>query len=173
MGSRPRCVRGVFVGLTVLLVAALAITIAPAPAAARRQAEHRYRFEQVWSSTIRLVRVDYGFPIRDRDEDIGFFLFDYVDSGRSHPGSVEVVKVEDGNQTRVRVVLNIPAMPSYIERMMLDKLGRKLVEDWGEPLPVPPRDDRDRGDRDRDDRSERPDGDGADDDERQSDSVRD
>ena len=33
--------------------------------------------------------------------------------------------------------MQIPAMPSYIERMLLDKIKRKLMDEYGEPLPPP------------------------------------
>ena len=37
----------------------------------------------------------------------------------------------------IRAVIQIPAMPSYIERMLLDKLKKKLVDEYGEPEPPP------------------------------------
>ena len=120
-------------GLTLLF-------LVPSGAGARRSDAHAYRFQQVWSSAIRLLRVDYGFPVRDRDPEIGYLLFDYTDRGRSHPGSLELVAFEAPNgQPQVRVTLSIPAMPAYVERMVLDKLERKLRTDHGEPLPVPHR----------------------------------
>ena len=117
-----------------IAVVALALLM-PEGAGARRSDAHAYRFNQVWSSAIRLLRVDYGFPVRDRDRDIGFLLFDYTDRGRSHPGSLELVPFEAENgQSQIRVTLSIPAMPAYVERMVLDKLTRKLREDHGEPM---------------------------------------
>lgn len=117
-----------------IAVVALALLL-PEGAGARRSDAHAYRFNQVWSSAIRLLRVDYGFPVRDRDRDIGFLLFDYTDRGRSHPGSLELVPFEAENgQSQIRVTLSIPAMPAYVERMVLDKLTRKLREDHGEPM---------------------------------------
>ena len=107
-------------------------------AEARRSDTHAYRYEQVWRSAVRLVRVDYGFPVRDRDPEIGFVLFDYVDQGRSYPGSLELVRGTESRREIVRVTINIPAMPSYIERMVLDRLTRKLREEYGSPLPPPP-----------------------------------
>lgn len=111
-----------------------------------------YRFDQVWSACIRLVRVDYGFPVRDRDEEVGYLLFDYEDGNRSYPGSFEVVRTRQDDRKRIRVVLTIPAMPSYIETMMLDKLEDKLEEDFGPPPPPKrKRPDEGKGDDDEDD----------------------
>jgi hypothetical protein len=125
------------------------VLLAPGPAEARRDTEVRYRYDQVWGSVVRLVRVDYQLPIRDRDEEVGYLLFDYKDSGREHPGSFELVRTKAGGQERVRVVLSIPAMPSYVERMILDKLLKKLEQDYGAPPPErptkpPPKDEPDK-----------------------------
>ena len=116
----------------------LTLALLPASASARRTDAHAYRFGQVWSSAIRLLAVDFRFPMRDRDRDIGYLLFDYTHQGRSYPGSMELVPFEAGGQSQVRVTLNIPAMPAYIERMVLDRLKRKLREDHGSPLPPRP-----------------------------------
>ncbi len=129
--SRTRVYRFV----SALLFASLLLAFS-ADARARRSDAHRYRFEQVWSSVVRLIRVDYRFPVRDRDRDIGYVLFDYEHAGRTHPGSVELVRFQEGNHEQVRVTVQIPAMPSYIERMILDRLVRKLREDHGEPFEV-------------------------------------
>ncbi len=105
------------------------------PAQAKNRSEYRYRFDQVWGGLVRMVRVDYGFPIRDRDPDIGYVVFDYTDGGRAVPGSAELIRFQENGESRIRVVFTVPAMPSYIERMMLDRLTKKLKEDYGEPLP--------------------------------------
>ncbi|MFW5876665.1 MAG: hypothetical protein ACOCXM_08005 [Myxococcota bacterium] len=111
--------------------------LTPALAQARRDQELRYRFNQVWGTTVRLVRVDYGFPIRDRDEEVGYLLFEYQDGDRRHPGSFEIVQVKVDGERRVKVACSIPAMPSYIEQMLIDKLEKKLEADYGEPPPPP------------------------------------
>jgi hypothetical protein len=50
-----------------------------------------------------------------------------------YPGSVELVCIADQGGGQIRVVIQIPAMPSYIERMLLDKLEKKLVDEFGQP----------------------------------------
>ncbi|MBW2225139.1 MAG: hypothetical protein JRF54_13175, partial [Deltaproteobacteria bacterium] len=74
-----------------------------------------------------------GYAIKDRDQAVGYFLFDYRDDGRTYPGSVELVRIKDQGGGSIRAVIKIPAMPSYIERMLLDKLTRKLIHEYGEP----------------------------------------
>ena len=120
----------------ILLALAFAV---PSTASARRSDVHAYRLDQLWSTVVRLLRVDYGFPIRDRDREIGYLLFDYPHGNRTVPGSIELVPVEEGGRTQVRVTLSIPAMPAYIERMILDRLARKLREDHGQPMRAPRR----------------------------------
>ncbi|MFT5358654.1 MAG: hypothetical protein ACI9KE_005893 [Polyangiales bacterium] len=119
-----------------VLILALALLV-PSFSSARRSDVHSYRYEQMWRSVVRLVRVDYGFTVRDRDEEVGYLLFDYVDSGRTHPASFELVRVQEDGREQVRVAVSIPAMPSYIERMLLDRLQRKLREEHGQPMPAP------------------------------------
>lgn len=110
----------------------------PSGAEARSDRDFDYRWEQVWSAAVRMVRVDLRFPIVDQDESIGYLLFEYRDHGRAYPGSIELVRVEGRRREHIKVVVRIPAMPSYIEQMMLDRLARKLRDELGEPPPPPP-----------------------------------
>lgn len=119
-----------------------------APASARQTSDFNYSFEQIWRTSIRLVAVDFRFPIQERDQDIGFFLFDYEDSGRTYHGSLELVRTMGPNDTpSVRVTVQVPQMPSYVERHVLDRLTRKLTEEYGQappnrrPEPPPVQDD--------------------------------
>lgn len=117
----------------------LAVFAAPGLARARVQSDYTYQWSQVWQAAVRLVRVDLQCPITDRDEEIGYVMFTYREAGRDHAGSVELVRAMGSNGVeRVRVVVQIPAMPSYVERMLLDRLTRKLREDFGD-APRPPR----------------------------------
>jgi hypothetical protein len=111
--------------------------LSPARSQAKKTEDFRHSFDQVWGAAIRMIRVDQGYPIKDRDQDVGYFLFDYRDEGRNHPGSVELVRIKNQGGGSIRVVVQIPAMPSYIERMLLDKLKKKLMDEYGEPLAPP------------------------------------
>jgi len=111
--------------------------LSPATSQAKKTADFRHTYEQVWGAAVRMIRVDQGYAIKDRDEAVGYFLFDYRDDGRKYPGSVELVRIEDQGGGPIRAVIKIPAMPSYIERMLLDKLRKKLINEFGEPAPPP------------------------------------
>jgi hypothetical protein len=120
---------------------ALAVTfLAAAPAQARRESVFNYPLSQVWTACVRLLRIDMRSPITEKDRDEGYFLFSYPDGDKQFPGSVEVFKPTK-DETGVRVAVKLPAMPSYVEQMILDKLERKLKRDYGsprDPKPEPP-----------------------------------
>lgn len=139
-----------FAALMVALLGPLAL---PSSAYARKQTDHRYRYEQVWSAAVRLVRVDLRYPIEDQDASIGYVLFQYQDRGRAYPGSIELVRTEVEGVEYVRTVVQIPAMPSYVEQIILDRLDRKLRAEFGAPPERPRRQPRrpGRGNRDGDD----------------------
>lgn len=122
--------------LPLLLLLSLAAPLAPAQA--RRKASYTYRKSHVWTTAVRFFRVDMGCPITEKDRDDGYFLFEYPDGKQQHPGSVEILEVTEDDVPMVRIVVQIAAMPSYIEQMMLDKLERKLRKEHGEP-PAPER----------------------------------
>ncbi len=127
----------------------LAILVAlstPGLAQARRETTFVYPFSRVWPTAVRLLRVDLECPITEKDKEEGYFFFTYADHGKTFPGSVELISTKEGSQESVRVVVQVPAMPSYVEAMMLDRLARKLQEQFGSPkgaspAPVPPKTD--------------------------------
>ena len=139
----------------VALAVGLAALAAAAPASARTQTseEVSYPFERVWPAAVRFVRIDAGHPIEERDEANGYILFTFKDEGRAFRGALELVRIRDTEgRHAVRLVLRIDARPSYMERMMLNRLVRKLRDELGPPPPPPPRRERedDDGDDDRD-----------------------
>jgi hypothetical protein len=124
-----------------LLLALFVAVTTPKSALARVEDDLPWSFTQVYQGSIRLVRVDLGCAITERDAEAGFLLFDYESNGRLHHGSIEMspTTARDGTAT-VRVVVQIPTLPSYVERMILNRLTRKLRDEVGEPLrPARPR----------------------------------
>lgn len=105
-----------------------------------------YGFEQTFGSALRLVRVDLGCKVTEKDADNGYLLFDYTssESGKQvHHGSVELVRGKRGTHVSVQ----LPSLPRYHEQMIVDALVRKLLAEHGEPPrnkpspPAPPPDD--------------------------------
>lgn len=123
-------------------------------AQAKREQSFRYPYSRVWSSALRMLRVDFESPISEKDQDSGYFLFEFPDGGKQHAGSVELVRSSDGGVETVRVVITIAALPTYVEQMLLDRLTKKLTQEFGDPpeqapsapkRPAPPSDGTDKG----------------------------
>lgn len=121
---------------------ALAVTagsvILPGPAEASVAYESPYTFEQTFGTALRLLRVDLGCAITEKDVENGYLLFDYTspESGsRVHHGSVEIVRGKPG----AHVSVQLPTLPRYHEQMIVDALVKKLQREHGEPVaPAPP-----------------------------------
>jgi hypothetical protein len=116
-----------------LLVALALVTATPRLAQARREVTFNYPYSRVWTSAVRLMRVDFACSITEKDKEDGYFLFEYPDHGKTFPGSVEFVAGKDEDVDTVRVVIQVAAMPSYVEGMMMDRLARKLEQEFGPP----------------------------------------
>lgn len=116
---------------TLILAATLSFS---ASAEARSVRDEPYPFATAWNTAIRLIRVDLGCPIVERDMEIGYFTFTYRDGNRTVPGSVEMVRTTLDGRDGVRVILQIPQEPTYVETVVLNQLGRKLRTEFGEPV---------------------------------------
>jgi hypothetical protein len=112
----------------------LAILALPAVAEARSDSEYAYPYERVWTAAVRLLRVDLSCPINEKDKDEGYFFFEYPGETGPIPGSIEFIRARVNGVEGVKVIIQVPAMPSYFERMVLEKLGRKLTAEFGRPL---------------------------------------
>lgn len=108
----------------------LALTRAP-DAEASVAYSSPYTFDQTYATSLRMLRVDMGFKILEKDKDLGYIMFEYTspESSKPVPGSLELVETKGG----VNVGVAISAMPQYHERMMVDQLAKKLVSEYGEP----------------------------------------
>jgi hypothetical protein len=91
-----------------------------------------YSYERTWNAATRLVRVDMGFKILERDENTGYVLFEYKSSeagSKVSHGSIEIVRKDD----MTSVLVQLPEMPKYHEQVMVDQLVRKLRAEYGDP----------------------------------------
>lgn len=121
--------------LAVLMIAA-AIELPALEARASVAYASPYTFEQTFGSALRLVRIELGCVITEKDVENGYLLFDYTspESGsRVHHGSVEVVRGKPGSHVSVQ----LPTLPQYHEQMIVDALVKKLAAEHGAP-PAPP-----------------------------------
>ena len=91
-----------------------------------------YSFDQTYGSALRMLRVDQGFKILEKDRELGYVVFEYSSpeaSGKTHQGTLELVESKSG----VHVTVQIPQMPQYHERVLVDALAKKLSVEHGEP----------------------------------------
>jgi hypothetical protein len=121
-----------------LLVCSLFVgaSVCSAPALARVEANSAYSKPQTFSCALRLLRVDRGYEIVEKDQDSAYVLFRYPLAGSKETtsGSLEIVETPQG----VRVYVQLPKMPEYHEAVLRDALMKKLREEYGAPPPKAP-----------------------------------
>jgi hypothetical protein len=131
-----------WLGLFVAVAGALGVaTLADAKATY----ESPYGYARTWNAAMRLVRVDNGWKVTEKDEANGYLLFEYrsLENAKVAPGSIELVRGQNGDET-VSVVVQLPQMPHYHEQVILDGLAAKMRREYGDPPearhPSPPAD---------------------------------
>ena len=120
------------------LLAVALIALPESSASAKSAYDSAYGFDRTWNAGLRLVRVDLGLKVTEKDDTNGYLLFDYKSPESGHkpvPGSMEFIKGKDG---QVRVVVQIAQMPGYHEQVLVDSLSRKLRNEYGDPPKKPP-----------------------------------
>jgi len=99
-----------------------------------------YPAADVWPAAVRFLRVDRGFPIKEKDEATGYVLFEYLESGKSHRSSLELVRAADADgRDATQIVVSVADLPSHYELTLIEKLGRKVRDERGQPPRPAPR----------------------------------
>lgn len=126
-----------FFRLPVFAAPFLALTLQLAqPELARARAEEptTYTKTQTFRAALRYLRVDLGYKVVEKDKDSGYLLFEYPQRDRGPTsGSIEVIERE----RLVALIVQLPQMPSYHERHLLEGLLKKLRTDYGDPPRLP------------------------------------
>ncbi|MGC4092102.1 MAG: hypothetical protein QM756_30315 [Polyangiaceae bacterium] len=101
------------------------------PSLARVEAQSGYSKPQTFSCALRLLRVDRGYDVVEKDQDAAYVLFRYPLAGSKEQasGSLEIVETAAG----VRVFVQLPRLPEYHEALLRDALLKKLREEYGPP----------------------------------------
>lgn len=117
------------------LALALACCSLSAAAQARVEGGSSYTKAQTFSGALRLLRVDRGYEVVEKDVDAAYVLFRYPLPGQKElaNGALEVVETTSG----VKVFVQLARMPAYHETLLRDALLKKLREDYGPPPPKP------------------------------------
>jgi hypothetical protein len=119
------------------------IALSATGAEAKSTYESPYGYERTWNAALRLVRVDNGWKITEKDESNGYLLFEYAapQSSKATAGSLELVRGRE-TEALVSVLVQLPQMPHYHEQVILDALASKMRREYGdppEPRPAPSR----------------------------------
>ncbi|HEY2408105.1 MAG TPA: hypothetical protein VGI10_18990 [Polyangiaceae bacterium] len=116
-----------------LLVAAL---LSVAQATARVEGDSEYSKAQTYSGALRYLRVDLGYEIVERDPDAAYLIFQYRQPGQKDTTTGTVQVIDSGDH--VKMLVEIPKLPEYHERVLRDGLIRKLHDEYGTPPRKPP-----------------------------------
>jgi hypothetical protein len=117
-------------------VVAIAVTLGAPWADAKATYESPYGYQRTWNAALRLVRVDNGWKVTEKDEANGYLLFEYksVESAKVSSGSIELVRGSDDGAV-VSVLVELAQMPHYHEQLMLDTLASKMRREYGDAPP--------------------------------------
>jgi hypothetical protein len=122
------------------------VEVAPAATGPFALIENRrilsYPMDQVWTTTIRYLRIDRGFDVTDRDEQAGYMLFEFpLDGDRSGRGSIEMFPLKDAaGRPSVSIAVNTGAGPLHLPNAILDGVAAKVRAERGQPA-APPKHD--------------------------------
>jgi hypothetical protein len=110
--------------------------LSAASATARIEGSSEYSKAQTYSGALRYLRVDLGYEIVERDPEAAYLIFEYRQPGQkgTTTGTLQVVEAGD----HVKMLVEIPKLPEYHERVLRDGLLRKLHEEYGAPPRKPP-----------------------------------
>ena len=116
------------------VVAALVAAVWTYTAHAKSTYQSPYGYERTWNAALRLVRVDCGWKITEKEDASGYILFEYKspESAKTTPGSLELVRGRDP-EAPVSVLAQLPQMPHYHEQVLIDALASKMRREYGDP----------------------------------------
>jgi hypothetical protein len=126
--------KAALVGLLSGLVVVAAVIVGARGASAKSTYESPYGYDRTWNAALRLVRVDNGWKVTEKDDQNGYLLFDYTstENRKACAGTLELVRGRDGDGP-VSVLVQLPAMPQYHEQVFLDALASKMRREYGDP----------------------------------------
>jgi hypothetical protein len=126
--------KAVILGALSGIAVAAGIAATAGSASAKATYESPYGFDRTWNAALRLVRVDNGWKVTEKEETSGYILFEYrpPESSKASPGSVELVKPRETDGA-VSVLVQLPQMPHYHEQVILDGLASKMRREYGDP----------------------------------------
>lgn len=106
---------------------------------ARSQRNLAYRPDQTWTTAVRLLRIDMGFEIVERDPEARYIIFTYRQGAQTCTATLEIAeRRSELGVEGVTVVVTVPSLPTYVELHLIDQLERKLRREVGTPIQLTP-----------------------------------
>jgi len=124
-------------GVVFAIAVAGAIVLTSPNATANSALDSDYGYDRTWNAALRMLRVDLGLKVVEKDEANGYLLFEYHSSesgNKVSQGSLELVRAKDGDGP-IHVIVQLPQMPRYHEQVIVDQLQRKMRMEYGDPPP--------------------------------------
>src|SRR5271170_487711 len=111
------------VGVLSGLVVSAAVALTAGGASAKSAYDSPYGYERTWNAALRLVRVDLGLKVLEKDDANGYLLFEYrvsASAKTTSSGSLELIRGSGGSARPddIRVVAQVPQMPRYHEQVL-------------------------------------------------------
>lgn len=127
-----------WVATATLVVAGASALAWPWRADAKSALTMPYPFGEVWPAAIRLLRVDRGYMVREKDESSGYVLFDVPEAGRTYRAALELVATADADgRPATQILCSMPELPRHHENTLLERLQAKVRAERGVPAPAP------------------------------------
>lgn len=101
-------------------------------ARAKAEGDSPYSLTQTFGAALRMLRVDLSLEVTEKDAEASYLLFRYrlvEDPKRVVDGAIELIALPG----RVKIVIKIPQLPESHERLLRDRLTKKLRDDFGDP----------------------------------------
>jgi hypothetical protein len=131
--TNPEGMRSFVPALGALCGVTLAVSGLARWAVAKATYESSYGYDRTWNAALRLVRVDNGWKVTEKDQDNGYLLFEYTsrENAKPSPGSVELIRAREPDGP-INVLVQLPQMPHYHEQLLLDALASKMRREYGD-----------------------------------------
>lgn len=138
-GSGAQDLRRTWLVATVALATAASTFGWAGRATAKSAVTVPYPFGEVWPAAIRLLRVDRGYVVREKDEASGYVLFDVPEAGRTYRAALELVATTDAEgRPATQILCSMSELPRHHETTLLERLQAKVRAERGVPAAPPP-----------------------------------
>ena len=107
----------------------------PGAAYAKHNKKMTINYDDLWSGSIRYLRIEKNFEIKDKDKEAGYIIFIYKypnDKKKTSRATMEFIvkgKTADG-KSKVNIQVNIETAPEFLEIHLVTGLVEKLKKEY-------------------------------------------